>query len=180
MRKLKWLTTMLLVAMVMLLSVGCYIISGQKLSKVKGTYQLTSYTRTNGKTNAVIDYLSRDGYQAFLVVTGENEGYYVSRDNETEASYRKVSLTYTYSTEDSSKLEYVTYRFAGSDEQKLGVSYNTLNFSRPAIKLSETIYSDGLSMTWTRADKAVDLSYVQAQWGTVAEYSPVQSESAEN
>lgn len=180
MRKLKWLTTMLLVAMVMVLSVGCYIISGQKLSKVKGTYQLVSYTRTNGKTNAVTDYLSKNGYQAFLVVTGENEGYYVSRDNETEASYRKVSLTYTYSTEDSSKLEYVTYRFAGSDEQKLGVSSNTLSFSRPAIKLSEMIYSDGLSMSWNRVDDAVDLSYVQAQWGTVAEYSPMQSESAEN
>ena len=164
-----------MVMMMLLLSVGCYMVSGQKMRNVQGTYELTSYTRTHGKTNAVTDYLTEDGYKAFLVVTGTGEGYYVYTDVDTAPTYRKVSLSYEYSAEDGSKVEYVHYRFEGdTDAQKLGVTRGNLNFSRPAIKFSDTVYSDGLSMSWNKVDSAVDLSYAQAQLGTLTEYSALQ------
>ena len=69
MKKLKVLTPLLLVIAILFLSTSCYIVSGQKMKYVKGTYELTSYTRTNGKTNAVTDYMETIGYKAYLVVT---------------------------------------------------------------------------------------------------------------
>ena len=174
MKKLKILAPILMVVMMLLLSVGCYMVSGQKMKNVKGTYELTSYTRTNGKTNAVTNYMETAEYKAYLVVTGGSEGYYVYTNKDDAPNYRKVTLAYEYNQEDSSKVDYVIYRFTSSDEQRLGVTKDNLNFSRPAIKLSETIYSDGISMSWKKADDAVDLSYAEAQFGTLVEYSTLQ------
>ena len=175
MKKLKFLAPILMVVVTLLLSVGCYIVSGQKMKNVKGTYELSSYTRTNGKTNATTSYMETIGYKAYLVVTGTSEGYYIFTDNSHAPNYRTVSLRYEYNQEDSSKVDYVYYRFNGeTEENKLGVTRDNLNFSRPAIKLSETIYSDGLSMSWKKADKALDMSYATAQLGALVEYSTLQ------
>ena len=94
MKRMRFLTLIWVVMMMLLLSVGCYMVSGQKMRNVQGTYELTSYTRTHGKTNAVTNYLTEDGYKAFLVVTGTGEGYYVYTDVDTAPTYRKVSLSY--------------------------------------------------------------------------------------
>ena len=154
-----------------LLLAGCYMVSGQTMSKVKGTYELTSYSRTNGKTNSVTNYLE-NGYKAYLIVTGANEGYYVISDGETQPYYRMATLSYLYDEEDASKVEYVIYRLEGStEEQKLGVNKDGLNFSRPAVKLSENMYSDGLSMTFKKVSKKTDLSYAEEKLGTLAQYA---------
>ena len=175
MKKMKFFAPILMVVMLLFLSVGCYMISGQKMKNVRGTYELTGYSRTNGKTNSVTDYIETDGYKAYLVVTGTGTGYYVYTDEDTVANYREVTLSYEYDTEDSSEVEYVIYRFAGADdEQRLGVTKGNLNFSRPVVKLSDKIYSDGINMSWKRVDDAVDLSYAEAQLGTLVEYSTLQ------
>ena len=93
MRKLKCLLSALLIVMLMVLSTGCYIVNGQKMWRVKGTYELTHYTFTNGKTDTVTDYIAEKGYKVYLVVTGNGTGYYVHKDDETEAYYREVSLS---------------------------------------------------------------------------------------
>lgn len=164
MKKLKVLLSMLLIALLMLASSGCYMIQGQKMKEVKGTYELTNYTRTNGKTNNVTDYITEYGYKVYLVVTGSGQGYCVFSNNETAPYYYNCSLSYTYKQEDSSIVEYVVYTYNGKT-QKFGVTKSSLNFSRPAIKLSETIASDGLSLTWKRVNKATDLSYVEQVFG---------------
>ena len=174
MKKLKVLAPILMVVMMLLLSVGCYMVNGQKMKNVKGTYELSYYTRTNGKTNAVTEYTETICYKAYLVLTGGSEGYYVYTSNSDAPNYRKITLSYEYDQEDSSKVSYVNYRFDGGDTQRLGVTKDNLNFSRPAVKLSETIYSDGLSMGWKRVDDALDLTYAQAQLGTLVEYSTLQ------
>ena len=177
MKKLKIVAFAVLSVMLMVLFAGCYVVSGQRMKRVQGTYELISYSRTNGKTNAVTNYLEVDGYQAFLVVTGSGTGYYVFRDNDTPPTVRQVSLRYEYNQEDSKKVDYVFYRFEGQEEQKFGVTRDSLSFSKPAIKLSENIYTDGLSMSWRRADEATDLSYVEEQWGTLQEYAPKTDEN---
>ena len=181
MKKLKMLAFTLLSVMLLVLSAGCYIVSGQRMRKVQGTYELTSWTRTNYKTNSTINYVERDSLKIFLVVTGNGQGYYVYSDEETDAYFRTVSLSYEYDEEKSYKVEYVTYRFTAAEEgQRLGVTSAALNYSRPAIKLSDKIGSDGISMSWKRVDKATDLSYAQAQLGTIVEYSSaMDSESSE-
>ena len=170
MKKLRFLAITVLGLAVMFVAAGCYMIKGQKMSKVKGTYELTSYSRTNGKTNSVTDYLT-DGYVAYLIVTGTSEGYYVISDGENDPYYKNATLSYLYNQEDASIVEYVIYRLEGSsEEQKLGVAGGNLNFSRPAIKFSENVYSDGLSMSFKKVSKKTDLSYAQEKLGNIAQY----------
>ena len=86
------------------------------MKSVKGTYKLTNYTytpqyeRKEGYTPTTIDYIADRGYEVYLVVTGESEGYYVHKDNEVEAYSTKVSLTYEYDQDDSSKVSRVQYK----------------------------------------------------------------------
>ena len=177
MKKMKIFLSMLLMVLLMVASAGCYVVQGQRMGKVKGTYELTSYYRTNGKTNATTNYLETQGYQVYLVVTGNSSGYLVYKDNDEGVSYYKtLSLTYTYQEESDNKLgglfekvEYVTFQYAG-EEQKFGVTSDHLNYSRPAIKLSDKIYSDDLGIGWTRVDKATDLSYAEAKLGALTAY----------
>ena len=175
-KSLKILTPILMVVMMLVfVCSGCYMIKGQKMKDVKGTYELSYYSRTNGKTNAVTNYMADYGYKAYLVVTGEGEGFYVYTNDDTAPTYRKVTFTYGYSEEDSSIVEYVTYRFTGTtEEQKVGVNGKDLNFSRPPLKITDTIYSDGLSIGWKKVSKAVDLSYATEQFGELVEYGAVQ------
>ena len=170
MRKFKF-TLIIAVMLALIVSgvFGCYFIQGQPLSQVKGTYELTSYSRTNGKTNAVTNYVT-NGYKAYLVVTGTCVGYYVFTNSDTEPTVRKVSLTYVYGTEDTTKVEYVHYKFLDdTTEYKFGVTSQTLNFSRPAIKISDEIYSDGLSMTFRKIDGDITLSHVEGLLETTLE-----------
>lgn len=169
MRKLKATLSMLFLALLIAVSTGCYFIQAQPMKNVKGTYELTSYTRTNGKTNAVTDYIETYGYKVYLVVTGSEQGYCVFSNNDTEPYYYTCSLSYTHNEDKSSYIDYVVYAYNGTS-QKFGVTKDALNFSRPAIKWSETITSDGISVSWKRVSKKTDLSYVEEQLGTVAEY----------
>ena len=180
---MKIFLSMLLMVLLMVASAGCYVVQGQRMGKVKGTYELTSYYRTNGKTNATTNYLETQGYQVYLVVTGSSAGYLVYKDNDDGASYyQTLSLSYTYQEDSSDKMgglfekvEYVTFQYAGN-EQKFGVTSDHLNYSRPAIKLSDKIYSDGLGIGWTKVDKATDLSYAEAKLGSLTAYVESQPE----
>ena len=54
--------------------------------------------------------------------------------------------------------------------QRFGVTKDGLNFSRPVVKLSETIASDGLSISWKRVSGDTDLSYAEEQLGSLSFY----------
>ena len=149
---------------------SCMVIQAQKMDKVKGTYVLTSYTRTNGKTNKTTDYIT-DGYESYLVVTGSSQGYFVHKDNQTEAYSRKVFFTYTYDEEQTSKVARVRYSFVnGGTGDDMGVTAGGLNYSKPRIYLSDLVNSDGYSISWKKVDNATDLSYVKSQVGELREY----------
>lgn len=173
MKKLKiWASTLLLV-MLIVMSAGCYVVKGQRMSRVKGTYELTRYTRTDGKTSEVTDYIEEYGYRVYLVVTGSSEGYYVYQDEEsTTPRYQTVTLSYEYDQDNSKLVEYVIYRIYNEDEQRFGVTKNALNFSRPSIKWGENLAQDGIDMDWKRVSAKTDLSYVESQLGTLEKYDP--------
>ena len=170
-KKLRILGIVLLTLLLTVASFGCYMISSQTMDKVKGTYELTRYTRTNGGDGTVTNYIEDHGYKVYLVVTGTSEGYYVFSSTATPAYRREVILSYEYDQDNSSKIDRVAYKFGiYEEEESFGVTNGALNFSRPPIKFSDKIYSDGINMTWKKVSGATDLSYVTAQLGEVPPY----------
>ena len=172
MKALKFLSLVLILTVVMVFASSCYVTTGTSMKKAKGTYELTGYSITNGKTGEVTDKIASDGIKVYLVVTGEAHGYYIYKDNDTSAYYRDVYLSYEYS-EDSNKVISLTYRFDGQsadDVQKVGVTSGGLNYSRPHIKLSDQVYSNGISMSFKKVSSATDLSFAESQLGSLPSY----------
>ena len=164
----------LVLTLVVAFASSCYIGTGTTMKKAKGTYELTGYTITDALTNDVTDKIAENGIKSYLIVTGESKGYYVYKSDSTPAYYREVYLSYEYSENNTRLVTYLTFRFEGQstdDAQRLGINSNSLNYSRPAIKLSELLHTDGLSYTWTKVSTAIDLSFAESQLGTIPAYA---------
>ena len=174
MKKVRFLLAITAFVLIATSVFGCYMISGQPMNKLKGTYELKSYSWTNGKNNATTNYMVSIEYAAYLVVTGTSEGYYVWKSTDTSPTKIPVSLTYEYSQEDSSKVEYVYYTREGYEPKKFGVNKKNLNFNKPVVKFSETVYTNGEEMSFLKVSNATDLSYVIAEWGELADPVPVE------
>ena len=172
MKKLKGLCVMLATALITIFGlVGCTMVQAQTMEQVKGTYELTSYTRTDGKTNKTTNYIEQYGYERYLVVTGSNQGYLVHKDNDTPAYSRKIFLTYTYDQEQTSKIAHLSYTLvSGSNGDDMGVTAGGLNYSKPRIYFSDLVNSDGYSYSWKKVDDATDLTYVKTKFESVREY----------
>ena len=174
---------MLAVSLTMPLFSGCFMVNSQKMKRVKGTYKLTNYTytpkyeRKEGATPVTVDYIADRGYEVYLVVTGEDRGYYVHKDNETTAYSKEVSLTYEYDTEETSKIKFVSYQDSTEGkENQFGVTRDALNYSKPAFDYTELftdkpMRSEDIRKDWKKVDSATDLSYVKEQLGELREYT---------
>jgi hypothetical protein len=158
--------------MAMVTLAGCTFIKSQPMRRVKGTYHLTSYSITNGKTGAVTDYLEKYGYQAYLIVTGDSKGYYVYKDNETSPCKREVFLRYVYNEDETNKVSEVEYSFDGKEFEHFGVTRDALNYSRPSTYISDNWYTNGYSKYWDKVDGATDLSYVNGIFSNIQDYVP--------
>lgn len=182
MKKFRIMIVALLIIAFAAMLTGCYVVSGQKMNKLKGTYKLTSYTYTpsysdkNGYVPATRDYINdeRYKYEDYLVITGESMGYYVHKEANAPAYVKEVTLSYEHNAEDSSKIDYVTYKDALAKNQTpdgshLGVSGKTLNFSAPSIHIGSQHTRD-CYVRWEKVDNATDLSYAKQQLGELKEY----------
>ena len=177
MKKLKILLSTMLAVLLVVFTSGCYMINAQKMRKVKGTYELTGYSITNGYTDKTTDYIATYGYKVYLIVTGDSQGYCVFSDNDTEPYYYTCTLTYHYNAEKTNLVEYVEYSYNGKS-QKFGVTSGAMNFSRPVVKIG-SVASNGLSINWKRVDSATDLSYASEKLGNISEYTPNNSSVTE-
>ena len=183
MRIFKRLLALALLVAFALTASGCYVISAQRMWRVKGTYKLTAYTYTpqyekrEGYTPRTYNYVEDEEYryEVYLVVTGEGSGYYVRKDADTAAYYKTVSLSYEYS-EDSQKVAYVIYN--GVDPiggvNKLGVTKNHLGYSKPGFDFTQlftekSMRSEDLYVSFEKVDRATNLSYVEKQLGPLTE-----------
>ena len=182
MKKFRIMIVALLIVAFAAMLTGCYVVSGQKMSKLKGTYKLTSYTYTpsysdkNGYVPATRDYINDEKYkyEDYLVITGESMGYYVHKEANAPAYVKEVTLSYERNAEDSNKIDYVTYKDAITKNQTpdgshLGVSGKTLNFSAPSIHIGSQHTRD-CHVRWEKVDNATDLSYAKQQLGELKEY----------
>ncbi len=189
MKKFRILLVALLVIAFAATLTGCYMISGQKMNEVKGTYKLKSYTytpsyeRKEGYTPNSTDYINDEKYlyEDYLIVTGTSTGYYVHKEANAPAYVKEVTLSYEFDVKDSSKVEYVIYNDAltagntTNDGNRLGVSRSGLNFKRPSLDYTQLfthkkMRSEYLYVYWEKVDKATDLSYAKKQVGDLKEY----------
>lgn len=181
MKVMKRLMAVLLAVSLLFALSGCYVISAQKMRRVKGTYRLTQYTvtpkheRREGVTPTTYNYVedSEHLYKDYLIVTGEGEGYYVHSEKDSTPTVQRVTLSYEYE-EGTSKVSYVSY--GAADDQnpltgmKLGVTRGRLNYSRPAFDYTELgtkrpMRTEGVSVSFERVDRATDLSYAEEALG---------------
>lgn len=182
MKKLKYMLSLLLIMAFALSLASCYIISAQSMNKLKGTYKLTRYERTpaherkEGYTPVSYDYVNGDAYkfEDYLIITGESHGYYVHKDASGEAYIKEITLSYEYSADKPSNVEYVVFNDSitvNGDEggiNRLGVNKNTLNYSKSAFDYTrpftkEPMRTEYLSVKWEKVDKSTDLSYAKSQ-----------------
>ncbi len=177
MRKLKHIFTAMAVALCMVFAVGCYRIDAQKMDKVKGTYKLTTYTRTDGDTDVVTNYITDRGFETYLVVTGTGKGYFAHKDNDMAAYATEVLLTYEYDEEKTSHVSYVSYQDSVNSSRlphtNFGVAKDVLNYSRPVLKTHSTWLNnlDGFTLRWEKVSKDTDLSYVREKLSGMKEYT---------
>ena len=149
---------------------GCYSIKSGKMTRVEGTYELTTYSTK-------INVIEEKGIVMYLVINGDGTGYYAYSDHDTEAYYDTVSIRFISDTEKSGYYSYAEIDFKGDGiYTKLGIysslKTKTLNFSIPR-------YTGGVlngdfrldyyeSVTFTRVSRKTDLSYVKSVMGDIA------------
>ena len=189
MKKIKCLLALILVLASIVSLAGCYIISGQTMNKVKGTYKLTKYTyipsheRKDGYTPRTFDYVNDEEYkyEDYLVVTGSNMGYYIHKEANGDSYIKEVTLSYEYNSENTSKVEYIIFNDSisvNSDEggtHRLGVNKKVLNYNKNAFDFTQVITkkpmrSEDISVRWEKVDNATDLSYAKDQVGNLKFY----------
>ena len=189
MKKTKHLVALLLIAAIVISMTGCYVISPQRMSQLKGTYKLTthiytpSHERKEGRTPTTYDYVNDEKfkYEAYLVITGSGRGYYAHRDASGDAYVKEVTLAYEYNQENSSRIDYVVYNDVlnqgktDGGTSRLGVSGKSLNFSLSAFDYTQLftgkpMRSDDRTVRWEKVDDATDLSYITEQMGNLKSY----------
>ena len=188
MKTLKRALIAMLIMALMLTLAGCYMISGQKMRTVRGTYQLTNYTytpkyeRKEGYTPRTFNYIEDEEYQYedYLIITGTDIGYYVHKEANAPAYVKEVTLSYEYDDEDASKVEYVIFNDAltvneDSGFNRLGITKNSLNYSKSGFDYTELLtkrpmHSEAISVRWTKVSRDTDLKYAENQLGELKKY----------
>ena len=183
MKKAKLILAITLILAFLVSMTSCYIVTGQKMNKLQGTYKLTGYTytpqyeRRAGYTPKTYDYVNDEAYkfEDYLIITGSNMGYYVHSDASGAAYVKEVTLSYEYSAEKPGTVEYVIFNDSitvNADDggyNRLGVAQDSLNYSKSSFDYTQLITktpmrSETLSISWKKVDDATDLLYVKDQF----------------
>ncbi len=182
MKKLRRILLAVLLCVCSIFASGCYLTQAQTMKNVKGTYQLARYDRTDEgvdeegkKFSTVTDEIEEKGLEVYLVVTGAQTGYYAYKSATEGAYIKEVAFTYETSTDDANKYTFVCFKDALEKEfKKLGVTKNSLNFSRPSIYTTigkAELKQAGYNERWDKVDKATDISFIAKKWGEVPQYT---------
>ena len=154
---------------------------------VKGTYRLTNYTHTpqyepkDGYTAKTYDYVNGKEYmyEDYLIVTGEDRGYYVHKEAGGDNYIKEVTLRYEYDTVDSRKINYVIYNDSSTGKvdsgiYKLGVMKNSFNYSKTPIDVEGSITqrpqrTESINISWKKVTSS-DTSKVTAMFNELKYY----------
>lgn len=143
---------------------GCYVVKSGDMSKLEGTYKLTSYT-------AKEDVLAEKGIVMYIIVRADGTGNYYYKDNSTDLYSSEIRCKFTQDTEEAGKYSYVEIDFDGRGEYvKFGVFAQLFELGT-TLSSHEYVFGGNIfegtygieytiSATFTRVDKATDSSYV--------------------
>lgn len=133
-----------------------------KMENIVGTYKLVVDTRTQYEQETV-DNIATYGREAYIVLTGEDYGYYIYKDNDTPLCARKVKLEYTLN--DENQVTLISYILGE------GVNGKTFNVdSRDRIALisrwpSASKIIDAYDVRFNKVSDKTDLSTVKEAYG---------------
>ena len=172
------LSAIILVAMCFTLT-SCYVSHPTAMKKLVGTYELTKFTRKAKDADSEADpddLIKEKGIVAYLVITGEEYGYYAYKDNETPLTVKQVKINYEYDDEDITKVRSITYidgvftngtKYPGAGSELLGVNFRLfkreLNYSFQAVLGNKFAQS----VLYKKANKATDLKFVEKKLGSL-------------
>jgi len=156
------LLIVLALTFVLLASVNLVSCVPGKMENIIGTYQLTTDTVTEYEKETV-DNIAAYGKESYLVLTGEDTGYYVYKDNDTPAYVREVKLE--YSVNDEGKVTSVSYTTGTGERVR---SFN-VDCKKEVMLISRWPSASKLinayDITYKRISSATDLSAVRKVYG---------------
>lgn len=94
----KGIISLFLIALIVVCS-GCsgYTSRPGKMSKLIGTYKLTEYTYESSEEKDVVhNLIEEESIVCYLVITGNEKGYFYFDSKDMHQGYSDVSLTYEY------------------------------------------------------------------------------------
>ncbi len=164
---MKKLTSLLIASLILALSVtftGCFYIDADTKKAIAGTYELTRYYKSGNAENTV-DVLKEKNIVCYLVIPEEGNGYYVYKDDDTDAYALESKISFEESKEEKDKYEYVVYtNDVAPSSEKFGYRKGGLNKQYPVFKgsiLDGTLTTDyTVYIDYKKVDSAQDLSYV--------------------
>lgn len=163
----KVLITLLIASFVLSISIGLVACTPAKMGDILGTYKLVTDTSTAYQQETV-DNIETYGRTAYLVVTGKDMGYYLYKDNDTEAYVREVKLE--YSKNDENEVTSVTFITGEGEKQKslhVDVKSKTMLVSRWN---SATKLINAYNIEYERISEKTDLSTIKKDFGDVPVY----------
>ncbi len=165
-------------------SAGCYHIQAQTMKNLKGTYKMTNWMITNTrfvkdketgkevKETTTTDNLAENNKEIYLVITGNDTGYYAYKDDNNAAYIVEVELKYENNQKESDKYDYVSYKFSTNiefdNDDHYGVAKGNLNHNVTAQcgKIFGLPFSTpGFDKDWKKVSKKTDLTTVQEAFG---------------
>ena len=168
-RFFKLFSSLLVLCLMSFTLVSCYVSRPAAMSKLKGTYALTKYTyKEKDAEGDPIDKIKAEGIVAYLVVTGEDYGYYVYKDDASDIIVQKVKVTYVYDDEEPTLVKEITYDnglsiattpYPGSGKEVLGLNFKL--FSKTLNNTYNAVFSRNFSqsVSYKKVSSKTDLSY---------------------
>ena len=135
---------------------------------IKGTYELTTWDYYY-EDNVATDIMERDEVKAYVVITGQDKGYYVYQSKSTPLYCKQVKVELEYSSSDPEKVIVVRLK----DGMGWKISFTTSKTSKD-VKLKDhkiKFLDQKQSLKeFTRISKATDLSVVNKEVGATLTY----------
>ena len=168
-RSFKLFSSLLVLCLMSFTLVSCYVSRPAAMSKLKGTYALTKYTyKEKDAEGDPIDKIKAEGIVAYLVVTGEDYGYYVYKDDASDIIVQKVKVTYVYDDEEPTLVKEITYDnglsiattpYPGSGKEVLGLNFKL--FSKTLNNTYNAVFGRNFSqsVSYKKVSSKTDLSY---------------------
>lgn len=135
---------------------------------INGTYELTKWT-IDYEDNMPTDIMERDEVEAYVVITGQDKGFYVYQSKSTPLYCKQVKIELEYSSTDPEKVIVVRLK----DGMGWSMSFTTSKASKDVMLKDKNlkIFDQKASLKeFTRISKATDLSAVNAKVGQTLTY----------